>query len=158
MKIIKYQLTELGNELINVIKSRSDIFQPINIVVPNKKTGEWFKAYWLKTQDNVLMNVKFQLINEALTGFIENDQYCRLLNKEELRTLIIKAIVEIEVNKLPIEITNYIYDNEQINEIKLYDLKDNMDITRLKKITDEDVNRLKKYHKAFKFLQEKFAY
>lgn len=43
-------------------------------------------------------------------------------------------------------------------EIKLYDLKDNMDITRLKKITDEDVNRLKKYHKAFKFLQEKFAF
>ena len=122
MKIIKYQLNELGNELINVIKSRSDIFQPINIIVPNKKTSEWFKAYWLKTQDNVLMNVKFQLINEALTDFIENDQYCRLLNKEELRTLIIKAIVEIEGNKLPIEITNYIYDNEQINEIKLYDL------------------------------------
>lgn len=122
MKIIKYQLNELGNELIKVIKSRPNIFQPINIIVPNKKTSEWFKAYWLKNQNDVLMNVKFQLINETLTSMIETDSYCRLINKEELKTLIIKSIVETDVSKLPDEITSYIYDKDQINEIKLYDL------------------------------------
>jgi (p)ppGpp synthase/HD superfamily hydrolase len=42
-------------------------------------------------------------------------------------------------------------------KIKMSDLKDNMDITRLDKIKDEDIARLKKYHKAYKFLQEKVA-
>ena len=42
-------------------------------------------------------------------------------------------------------------------KIKMSDLKDNMDITRLDKIKDEDIARLKKYQKAYKFLQEKVA-
>lgn len=33
--------------------------------------------------------------------------------------------------------------------VKLYDLKDNMDITRLPNIYDDDLKRLKKYHNAF---------
>lgn len=47
--------------------------------------------------------------------------------------------------------------NEIAIKIKMSDLKDNMDITRLDKIKDEDIARLKKYHKAYKFLQEKVA-
>lgn len=38
--------------------------------------------------------------------------------------------------------------------IKLADLKDNMDITRLNKLTEADIDRLKKYHKSYKFLEE----
>ena len=38
------------------------------------------------------------------------------------------------------------------HRVKLADLKDNMDITRLKELTDKDVDRLRKYHKAFKIL------
>lgn len=37
--------------------------------------------------------------------------------------------------------------------VKMCDLKDNMDITRLEKITDKDFDRLKKYHKAYKYLK-----
>ena len=36
--------------------------------------------------------------------------------------------------------------------VKMCDLKDNMDITRLDKIKEEDIKRLKKYHKAYKYL------
>jgi (p)ppGpp synthase/HD superfamily hydrolase len=35
------------------------------------------------------------------------------------------------------------------SEVKRCDLLDNMDITRLPKITDDDVIRLRKYHKAY---------
>lgn len=42
--------------------------------------------------------------------------------------------------------------NKTAREVKIADLKDNMDITRLKKITNEDLNRLKKYHKAYRYL------
>jgi (p)ppGpp synthase/HD superfamily hydrolase len=38
-------------------------------------------------------------------------------------------------------------------KIKLADLRDNMDITRLARITDKDFERLKKYHKAFNILK-----
>lgn len=33
--------------------------------------------------------------------------------------------------------------------VKLEDLRDNMDITRLPRLTDRDIERLKKYHKAY---------
>ena len=38
-------------------------------------------------------------------------------------------------------------------EVKLADLEDNMDIRRLNGITDKDVKRLKKYLKAWRYLQ-----
>lgn len=40
------------------------------------------------------------------------------------------------------------------HRVKLADIKDNMDITRLKELTDKDIERLKKYHKAYKILIE----
>lgn len=40
------------------------------------------------------------------------------------------------------------------HSVKIADLKDNMDITRLNELTDKDVERLKKYHKAYKILEE----
>ncbi|GAB6121317.1 GTP pyrophosphokinase [Dysgonomonas termitidis] len=39
--------------------------------------------------------------------------------------------------------------------VKLADLKDNMDITRLREITDKDIQRLEKYHISYSFLMEK---
>ena len=38
--------------------------------------------------------------------------------------------------------------------VKICDLEDNMDITRLKELTEKDIERLKKYHKAYKILNE----
>ncbi len=37
-------------------------------------------------------------------------------------------------------------------QVKIHDLEDNMDIRRLKTITDEDKQRLEKYLKAYRFL------
>lgn len=44
--------------------------------------------------------------------------------------------------------------NEIAREVKLSDLRDNMDITRLKRLEKKDLERLKKYHKAFLSLSE----
>lgn len=38
--------------------------------------------------------------------------------------------------------------------VKICDLEDNMDITRLNELTEKDIERLKKYHKAYKMLNE----
>jgi guanosine-3',5'-bis(diphosphate) 3'-pyrophosphohydrolase len=47
---------------------------------------------------------------------------------------------------------NSISTNKDAVIIKLADLRDNMNITRLQEITDKDIERLKKYHKSYKFL------
>lgn len=38
--------------------------------------------------------------------------------------------------------------------VKIHDLEDNMDITRLNELTDKDLMRLKKYYKAYKHLNQ----
>lgn len=39
--------------------------------------------------------------------------------------------------------------NSDATLVKIHDLRDNMDITRLTELTDKDCERLKKYHKAY---------
>ena len=39
-------------------------------------------------------------------------------------------------------------------QVKLQDLEDNMDITRLNELTEKDIYRLNKYIKAYKYLKE----
>lgn len=45
--------------------------------------------------------------------------------------------------------------NPDAIEVKLSDLRDNMDYARLNEITDKDIERLKKYHQAYKYLTSK---
>jgi len=42
--------------------------------------------------------------------------------------------------------------NEDAKRVKLEDLRDNMDPTRLKGLTDKDFKRMQKYQEAFAFL------
>ena len=44
--------------------------------------------------------------------------------------------------------------NDDAIRIKKLDLLDNIDLTRLKKVTDKDLKRNKKYERAYKFLCE----
>lgn len=43
-------------------------------------------------------------------------------------------------------------DNEYATLVKIEDLKDNLNITRLAELTDKDISRLKRYFKAYKYL------
>lgn len=45
--------------------------------------------------------------------------------------------------------------NKDAINIKLADLRHNSDITRLKGVTEKDLKRMEKYHKAYIFLEEK---
>ena len=44
-------------------------------------------------------------------------------------------------------------ENPLGREVKIADLEDNMDIRRLKEITDDDVARLKEYLRAWQYLR-----
>ena len=47
-----------------------------------------------------------------------------------------------------------ISENKLASRIKLSDLRDNMDIARLPEITQKDIERLVKYHTAYKILEK----
>lgn len=44
-------------------------------------------------------------------------------------------------------------DDKIVRYVKMADLLHNMDLTRIKKVTDKDLQRIKKYHKAYKYLE-----
>ncbi len=44
--------------------------------------------------------------------------------------------------------------NEDARKVKLADLKDNSDITRLKGLTKKDFDKMEKYHRAFVYLSK----
>lgn len=46
-----------------------------------------------------------------------------------------------------------IKEHDLARRIKIQDLKDNMDVSRLNDLTDKDIERLKKYQKAYKILK-----
>ena len=45
-------------------------------------------------------------------------------------------------------------DNPIALKVKLADLRDNMDILRLPELTEKDLQRIAKYHKAYKYLEQ----
>lgn len=47
--------------------------------------------------------------------------------------------------------------NDLAVKVKIEDLKDNLDLTRLTSIGDKDLERMKKYHKALTFLEKKYS-
>lgn len=48
----------------------------------------------------------------------------------------------------------HISENELATKVKLADLRHNMDLSRIKNITIDDIKRLERYKKSFEFLKE----
>jgi len=48
-----------------------------------------------------------------------------------------------------------VLQNDLARKVKVEDIKDNLDLTRLDKVTDKDLARVEKYHQALKMLDDK---
>ena len=83
---------------------------------------------------------------------------CPEWNETILRHFFSTAIVDSIVFLTKTNGQNYdsyienISNNEWARVVKIADLKDNMDITRLESLDEKDFERLNKYHKAYKKL------
>ena len=60
--------------------------------------------------------------------------------------------------ELYMEFIDRVSDNALARLVKKYDLEDNMNILRLKEITDKDLQRIKKYWYAWKYLNGEISY
>ena len=121
----KEKLIELANLLIEDIKTKNDLFETSIIVVPDKRLGAWFKSYWLKTEENVLMNINFKTIDEILPTIFNTEKKYKLVNRKTLRSFIINLLTKNEylVNNL---IGKYIYDDKKIDGSKLFDISEEL--------------------------------
>lgn len=119
--IASYQLTFLADELFSKIKNNKDFFHTVVVVVPSLKMEQWLKAYWLKTQKEVLFNVKFVPLKNFINEIIISEEKYQICNKKILRDAIIKTIAD--DYDIPLENKNYIKEkNGEIDGAKLFDL------------------------------------
>ena len=92
-----------------------------------------------------------------LHDLIEDCEEWKISNLIPLFTERIITAVDILTKKEKQSYNNYlelIASNRDAVCVKLNDLKDNMDITRLNEVTDKDTKRLDKYLQAHKYLTE----
>ncbi len=115
-------LVEIGNELKYQIKTKKDIFSETIVFVPDKSVEQWFKAFWLNTEDDVLMNVKFKTLNEGIFDIFDIAKYQNIVSPLSLNYFVLKALVSLTKEELGETITNYIYKENSIDSTKLYDL------------------------------------
>lgn len=67
----------------------------------------------------------------------------------------IVTAIDLLTKKDGIDYEQYIFNirnNKFARAVKLADLRDNMDLTRLPKLTEDDIHRIKKYHQAYIYL------
>lgn len=79
-------------------------------------------------------------------------------NENKLRKFFTEKIIESilalthKPNQTYDEYIEQVCRNQWATHVKKADLEDNMDITRLNELTDIDIERLKKYHKAYRHI------
>lgn len=117
------------------------------------------KPYYLHVQ-NVANMGKNE--NEKIVGYLHDILEDTTYTIDDIKTLgineeCIKAILCLTRNK-EISYDEYIANIkrcELARKVKINDLKNNMDLSRLKIITDKDIERIKKYKKALDYLENK---
>lgn len=123
--IYNEKINLLADQLIENMRKKTIFFDSTVIVFPNKKTEQWFKAYFLKNKDDVLMNISCKSLNEVLLSLFNLQKYEKIIKKDTLRLFIINNLLM--YNEVPdAVIHNYIYDNGVVSANKLFDISNEL--------------------------------
>lgn len=112
-------LFELAKSLIDMINNNHDFFQTPICVFKNKDVEKWFKTYYLKTRDSVLMNVLFS----HFLGLIEKTSSIKgsIAYKSDIKDALLSLILKGKY------MNNYLNgDDGKINCAKLIDFCNNL--------------------------------
>ena len=103
-----------------------------------------------QTEDERICGILHDLVEDTPWTF-------EALRREGFSEEVIRALVCVtkQPNETYTHFIERIKKNSLATKVKLNDLRDNMDITRLTFITEEDTQRLNKYLKAYHSLSEK---
>ncbi len=126
----KLDLNEIADDIIDrILENRKDPFEKVRIVCHNSRVLQWFKAYFLKTHKEVMMNVDFETLSVFLNGIINPDNEKIIINKSILRDFIIKELLQKEKyfqKAKDIKELGYIFKGEQYNGTNLYEFTDKL--------------------------------
>jgi (p)ppGpp synthase/HD superfamily hydrolase len=120
------------------------------------KSGELYILHPLRLMQR--LKDRNAMIVAVLHDVIEDSQFdIGFLESQGFDKCILDAIEAI--TKRANEPYNDFIERLSVNEIavkvKIEDLKDNLDLTRLSRIGDKDLERIKKYHNALAFLEKR---
>lgn len=104
-----------------------------------------------QTETEKICGVLHDLVED--TGYTFEDLKKEGFSNEVIEVL--KCVTKVSDNENYEDFINRILTNPIAIKVKLNDLKDNMDITRLTKIKSKDVKRLNKYINAYNKLRTK---
>ena len=108
----------------------------------------------LRTQDPELMQIA--LLHDVVED--HGEQYSlETLHQMGFSDRVLKALTKL-THAPDVDYMDYIYamsNNIDCVRVKMEDLRDNSDITRLKGVTDNDVLRTRKYHLAYTYLKQR---
>ena len=114
MKLQK--LDDLAKDLSERIKDdKANIFKTKVVIVPSNKLASYYKAYYLKNNDTVLMNVKFINIKQGLLSLFDTN--LNLATREDITNFVLKYLANNEVESLK----TYLDKNQADYGIKLFD-------------------------------------
>jgi len=114
-------LKEVVDKVNKQIKSKSEPFETIKIAFFTPLMINWFKAFYLKEEEGILMNVECVSLKDTLFSVLNSSNEFRLAKKEEIKLLIIKYLNLLK-NELDKNLTSYYYQNSEVDNLKLYDL------------------------------------
>ncbi|MCR4561962.1 MAG: exodeoxyribonuclease V subunit gamma [Bacilli bacterium] len=146
--IYQTDLKAVAEEVFSEIKANQDFFSPIKLVFPNRRMALWFKAYWLRNHDEILMNLHYETMNSFLPNLFLTKKEYEIIDQSHLAYLILK-----HQDDNPYR--DYFSSNGEINAVKAYDLASQMASLYLQ--YDEDCFKAIKEQKDFlRLLEEDF--
>jgi len=113
-----FSLDALAASLFRDIKADKNFFETKYVIVPSPKIESYLKAYYLKNNSSVLMNVNIMTFNKAILKLF-NINY-DLADRNQIRSIIIKYLNE-NKDSLDGEVLKT-YLNSENYEIKLFDM------------------------------------
>jgi len=122
------------------------------------KAGKPYILHPLRIMANLAISNDQELMTVAILHDVVEDSDVSLsdLYKEGYSHRVVQAIDALTKRKDESyeDLIRRVATNEDARLVKIQDLKDNSDITRLKGISKRDIDRMEKYHRAFLYLSE----
>ena len=139
----------------------SDLDQAISIAT-KAHTGQLDKAGQPYILHPLRLMLKFHAEDEMIVAVLHDVVEDSLFTLESLKEygfseIVINAIASLTKSKGESyeDFVSRVSNNDLARKIKIEDIKDNLDLTRLDKVTDKDLARVEKYHRALKRLNDK---
>ena len=143
MSIIKSnKLNILADKLFDSVMN-NDFFNTKEILISSRKMESFLKSYFLKRNDGILMDVKFDTLNNGLLSLFNTTKKIASTNEMVL------AIINYLSNNKVEELYDYLNDNNNtLRGIKIYDVSSSLARLYIDYENDNRINELIDYKKT----------